>query len=280
MTGTPHEGELRTRDGVTLSYTHHPAADGAPRIAFVHSLALDRSLWAGVTALLAGRAEMVVYDCRGHGRSQRAEGPYTTAQFADDLADLLTHLGWPEATVVGCSMGGCVAQAFAAAHPRRTSGALFIDTTAWYGPTAPDDWAQRAAAARTKGLESLVPFQLTRWFSDVFRAAEPALMERLTAVFTANDLDCYEATCRMLGATDLRATAPAIPHPVSVLVGEDDEATPPDMARSLADLIDDGPATVVPETRHLTPLERPAVVADALAALLDRVVAQTPGAHA
>jgi 3-oxoadipate enol-lactonase len=270
MTGTAIEGEARARDGVTLSYTRHPAPEGAPRIAFVHSLALDRSLWSGVTAALEGQAEMVTYDCRGHGRSGRPAGPYSTGQFADDLADLLDHLGWTGTVVAGCSMGGCVAQAFAAEHPDRTRAALFIDTTAWYGPTAPGDWAGRAAAAREKGLDSLIPFQLTRWFGDAFRAAEPELMDRLTGIFTANDVACYEATCAMLGAADLRASAPKIPHPAAVLVGEDDKATPPAMAEALAGLIGDGPATVVPGTRHLTPLENPAVVVDALRGLLGR----------
>ncbi|GAA3721260.1 alpha/beta fold hydrolase [Streptomyces tremellae] len=262
---TAVEGEARTRDGVVLSYTHTPGPAGAPRIALVHSLALDRSLWSRVTPLLAGRAETVVYDCRGHGRSGRPAGPYTTAQFADDLADLLDHLGWRDTVVAGCSMGGCVAQDFAARHRGRTRGALFVDTTAWYGPTAPDDWAGRAAKAREEGLASLIPFQLTRWFGDAFRAAEPDLMDHLTGVFTANTLAAYEATCTMLGAADLRGTAPRIPHPAAVLVGEDDSATPPAMARELAALIGEEPAVVVPGTRHLTPLENPGVVADALA---------------
>ncbi|MEU3984368.1 alpha/beta fold hydrolase [Streptomyces sp. NPDC026672] len=277
MTATAGDGEARTRDGVPLSYTLHPAPAGAPRIAFVHSLALDRSLWSGVTAALAGRAEMVTYDCRGHGRSGRPGGPYTTGQFADDLADLLDHLGWTDTAVAGCSMGGCVAQAFAAAHPARTRAALFVDTTAWYGPTAPEDWAARAAAAREKGLDSLIPFQLTRWFGDAFRTAHPELMARLTEVFTANDLDCYEATCTMLGWSDLRDSAPSIPHPAAVLVGEDDGATPPEMAHTLARLVGDGPATVVPGTRHLTPLENPGVVVEALTALLDRAADETVG---
>lgn len=267
------EGEARTRDGETLSLTRHLADDGAPRIVFVHSLALDRSLWAGVTAALEGRAEMVTYDARGHGRSGHPVGPYTTEQFADDLADVLDHLGWAAATVVGCSMGGCVAQAFAARYQDRSQGALFVDTTAWYGPTARDDWAGRAAAARAKGLDSLIPFQLTRWFGDGFRAAEPALMARLTEVFVANDIECYAATCAMLGAADLRTSAAAIGHPAAVLVGEDDQATPPEMAGALAGLIGDGPATVVPGTRHLTPLENPAVVVEALDELLRRAAA-------
>jgi 3-oxoadipate enol-lactonase len=280
MTTAAVHGEARTRDGVTLSYTRHPAPAGAPRIAFVHSLALDRSLWSGVTAALAGRAETVAYDCRGHGRSDRPQGPYTAEQFGDDLADLLDHLGWSDTLVAGCSMGGCVAQAFAARHPERTRGALLVDTTAWYGPTAAEDWRVRAAAARTKGLESLIPFQLQRWFGDGFRAAEPELMTRLTEVFTANDLGCYQATCGLLGATDLRASASAIPHPAAVLVGEEDTATPPEMAHGLARLIDDGPATVVPGTRHLTPLENPDAVARALTALLERAAAgETDGEH-
>jgi 3-oxoadipate enol-lactonase len=273
MTATAIQGEATTRDGVTLSFTRHPAAQGAPRIAFVHSLALDRSLWSGVIEALDGRAETVTYDCRGHGRSGIPQGPYTTGQFADDLADLLDHLGWTDTVVAGCSMGGCVAQDFAARHRDRTRAALFVDTTAWYGPRAPQDWAGRAASARDKGLPSLVPFQLTRWFGDAFRAAQPELMSGLTEVFTANDPDAYEATCTMLGAADLRESASRVARPATVLVGEDDQATPPAMARDLAERIGDGPAVVVPGTRHLTPLENPAVVVDALTALLGRSAA-------
>jgi 3-oxoadipate enol-lactonase len=271
MTATTVEGTATARDGVPLSYTRYPAPAGAPRIAFVHSLALDRSLWSGVTEALAGRAEMVALDCRGHGQSGRPAGPYTVEQFADDLRDLLDHLGWPEITVAGCSMGGCVAQAFAARHTDRTRAALFVDTTAWYGPTAVDDWAGRAAAARDKGLASLIPFQLTRWFGDAFRADHPALMARLTEVFTANDLAAYEATCTMLGAADLRESAADIAGPAAVLVGADDRATPPEMAQDLAARIGDGPAVVVAGTRHLTPLENPGVVVDALVWLTERV---------
>ncbi len=277
MTAPAVLGTATTRDGVPLSFTRRPAPEGAPRVVLVHSLALDRSLWSGVTEALAGRAETVAYDCRGHGQSGAPAGPYTTDQFADDLADLLDHLGWTDAVVAGCSMGGCVAQAFAARHPARTRAALFVDTTAWYGPDAERDWAARAAAAREKGLDSLIPFQLTRWFGDAFRAANPELMARLTEVFTANGLDSYEATCAMLGAADLRASASAIPHPARVLVGEDDGATPPAMARDLAKRIGDGAAEVVPGTRHLTPLENPAVVVLALEDLMERSAAPSAG---
>lgn len=274
MIGTTTEGEALTRDGVSLSYSRFQAEEGAPRMALVHSLALDRSLWSGVVELLRGKVDIVTYDCRGHGRSGQPAGPYSTGQFADDLADLLDHLGWDTATVAGCSMGGCVAQHFASRYRDRTEAALFVDTTAWYGPTAPADWAGRAAKARERGLPSLIPFQLTRWFGDAFREANPELLSQLTTVFTANNLECYEATCAMLGAADLRESAASIAHPAAVVVGEDDAAAPPAMAHDLAERIGDGPAIVVPGARHLTPLENPEAVVDVLAALLDRVTSQ------
>ena len=121
-----------------------------------------------------------------------------------DLAELLDHLGWPIAAVAGCSMGGCVAQAFAGMYLSRVSALGLIDTTAWYGEEAPKNWSERAAAARSKGLAGMVEFQVTRWFSDRFRTAHPEIVKELTEVFLANDVDCYAATCVMLGDADLR----------------------------------------------------------------------------
>jgi 3-oxoadipate enol-lactonase len=273
MTAMAVDGNAQTQDGVMLSYTRYTAPEGAPRIVFVHSLGLDRDVWSPVAEALAGRVELLIYDCRGHGRSDRPAGPYSTEQFADDLADLLNQLGWTDTFVAGCSMGGCVAQDFAARYRYRTRGALFVDTTAWYGPTAEEDWAERAEAAKLNGFESLVPFHLGRWFGDAFRAANPRLMNRLTKQFTANSLHAYQASCAMLGATDLRAMAVAIPHPVTVLVGAADQETPPAMAYDLAARIGDSPALIVPGTSHLTPLENPGVVVEALKDLLQRTTA-------
>ena len=86
--------------------------------------------------------------------------------FARDLAELLDHVGWARAVVAGCSMGGNVAQAFAAELPQRTAALGLIDTTAWYGADAAAKFKERADAARSKGLRGMIDFQLTRWFSD------------------------------------------------------------------------------------------------------------------
>src|SRR5687767_12702267 len=105
-------------DGTTIAFTRHPAPrSGAPRLVLIHSLALDRSVWDGVVERLRDEVEILTYDCRGHGRSNRNPGAYTAESFARDLAALLDHVGWPGAAIAGCSMGGCVALAFAASFP-------------------------------------------------------------------------------------------------------------------------------------------------------------------
>ena len=106
-------GKARAQDACLLSYRMHPQP-GKPRLVLIHSLALDAGIWDGVVSELGKDLEILVYDCRGHGQSERRPGAYTVQLFADDLAALLDHCGWPYAAVAGCSMGGCVAQAFAA----------------------------------------------------------------------------------------------------------------------------------------------------------------------
>jgi 3-oxoadipate enol-lactonase len=256
-------------DGTTIAYTTHPAPrQGAPRLALIHSLALDRSVWDGVVERLRPAAEILTFDCRGHGRSERRAGAFTAELFARDLAELLDHLGWEDVIVAGCSMGGCVALAFAAVYPERVRGLGLIDTTAWYGADAPAKFRERADAARDKGMQGLIDFQATRWFSDAFRATHQETLRRATAVFLDNDFDCYAASCALLGDVDLRAHLRSLRMPVAVVVGEEDFATPVAMAQHLHAEIPHSTLTVLPEARHLTPLERPDAIASALVDLL------------
>lgn len=67
---------------------------------------------------LAGDFDVVAYDHRGVGESDRAQA-FTIADLADDAAELMTRLGWESAHIVGISMGGMVAQELALNHPER-----------------------------------------------------------------------------------------------------------------------------------------------------------------
>jgi 3-oxoadipate enol-lactonase len=267
---TRSDGSARSRDGIRISYTLHGDLASPRRAALVHSVAMDRQFWQPVAERLAKDTAVVTFDCRGHGASDKPAGPYTVEQFADDIADLLTHLGWDRTLIVGASMGGMVALAFAARYPARTSALGLIDTTAWYGAEAPKNWAARADQAVKQGLRSLIDFQTTRWFGDDFRAKNPDVVQHCVDIFLKNDVPAYVEACHMLGRSDLRAALPTLQMPTAVVVGEEDYAAPVAMARALHDGIAGSTLTVLPKARHLTPLEVP----DIIAAELDRLLAR------
>jgi 3-oxoadipate enol-lactonase len=267
---TRTDGSATTRDGIRISYTLHGDVASPRRAALVHSVAMDRQFWQPVAERLAKDTAVVTFDCRGHGASDKPAGPYTVEQFADDIADMLTHLGWDKTLIAGASMGGMVALAFAARHPARTFALGLIDTTAWYGAEAPKTWAARADQAVKQGLQSLVDFQTTRWFGDDFRANNPDVVQRCIDIFLKNDLPAYVEACHMLGRADLRAALPTLTMPTAVVVGEEDYAAPVAMAQALHDGIAGSTFTVLPKARHLTPLEVP----DVIAAELDRLLAR------
>lgn len=257
---------VQVRDGTRLAY-RLIKGNGKSRVVLVHSLAMDASFWDRVVPLLKDHADVLVYDCRGHGQSDKAKGPYTVELFADDLADLLDHVGWASAMVCGASMGGTVSIAFTAAYPQRVEALGLFDTTCWYGAEAPAQWAERAQKALDEGLSSLIGFQKTRWFSDKFREANPAIVEQAIQVFLANDVRCYAETCRMLGNADKREALKNFRMPCAILVGSEDYATPVAMARVLEANIPGASLEVIENARHLTPLEIPDVVAARIVSL-------------
>lgn len=279
-TAARKNGTCTLADGSILAYTLHTVrlkpdtttapGTGAPRLVLIHSLALDRRVWDGVIQHLQTEADILTYDCRGHGRSDRRAGHFTAELFAKDLAELLDHIGWRNATIAGCSMGGCVALAFGGLYPARADALGLIDTTAWYGADAATQFKARADAARVKGMAALFDFQATRWFSDEFRAGHPDILQQALSVFAATDLDCYAATCALLGEVDVRAHLPAFRMPSAIVVGEEDSATPVKMARELHAAIPRSTLRVLPRARHLTPIEYPDAIASELRALLGR----------
>jgi 3-oxoadipate enol-lactonase len=261
-------GHALGADGTRIVYRLFQRAEDAPRIALVHSLAMDHSFWLPVVERLTDVASVLIYDCRGHGASGKPAGPYTTPLFANDLASLMDQVGWPSAVAAGASMGGCVALAFGANFPRRTNALGLIDTTAWYGADAPAAWAKRAERALTEGLKGLIEFQISRWFGDAFRAQHPDVVQHSIDVFLANDLAAYAETCRMLGSNDLRAALPGISCPTTVIVGAEDYAAPPAMAQAMHEGIKNSRLVILENARHLTPLEVPDRIASELRLLL------------
>jgi 3-oxoadipate enol-lactonase len=73
--------------------------------------------------------DLVSYDQRGLGQTSKPDAPYAMADYADDAARLMDHIGWPSAHVLGASFGGMVAQELVLRHPARVKRLVLACTS-------------------------------------------------------------------------------------------------------------------------------------------------------
>jgi 3-oxoadipate enol-lactonase len=95
-------------------------AGSGPPLLFISGTGGDLRVQPNVFASPLARAfDLLAYDQRGLGRTDKPDVPYSMAQYADDAASLIADQGWEDALVVGVSFGGMVAQELVLRHPRR-----------------------------------------------------------------------------------------------------------------------------------------------------------------
>ena len=138
-------------DVVANGVRHHVQrlGGGSRTVVFVHGLVMDNlsSFYFTLANPVAAFAEVVLYDLRGHGLSERPAAHYAVADLVADLAALLDALAIDRpVALVGNSFGGLVALAFAAAHPARVERLALIDAH-----DGTEGWAAQMTA--TLGLQ-------------------------------------------------------------------------------------------------------------------------------
>jgi pimeloyl-ACP methyl ester carboxylesterase len=173
----------------------------------------------------------------------------------------------------GVSMGGYVAMAMARRHPGRVAGLALIDTKA--DADAPEARANReriaAAVTGDAGTRALAPM-LDTLIGASSHAARPEVVRRVREQLAAAPPAGVAWSQRAMAARpDCWQLLAGLEVPVAVLVGEEDVLTPPSAAAAMAAGTRDAVLGVLPRAGHLTPLEAPAAVAEALLALVLRV---------
>jgi pimeloyl-ACP methyl ester carboxylesterase len=201
-------------------------------------------------------------------------GPVTVADHTRDdsmagIARRILGAAPPCFALVGLSMGGYVAFEILRQAPQRVARLALLDTAA--RPDTPEQSAARRtqmALASDGRLHEVVEAQFLRTVH-VTRRADAALREtnRIMAeeVGVPGFLRQQSAT---MGRADSRPTLASIRVPTLVLVGEDDELTPPQRAAEMADGIAGARLVSVPQCGHLSTLEQPDAVTQALSSWL------------
>ncbi len=254
-------------NGVSLAV--EVRGDG-PAILFIHGYPLDHTIWTHQVAAMEGWCR-IAPDLRGMGQSDAPDLGYSMETYAADLAQLLDLLGAREAVLVGLSMGGYVALEFVRRWRDRVRALVLVDTRAEADtPEARLTRDATAATAREQGAEAIAEAMLPKVLGASTLTGAPATVERVRAMMASSPVAGIVGALAAMrdrpDSTPLLAELDGLP--TLVIVGDEDELTPPAQSRAMAEAIPGASLVVVRSAGHLTPLERPAETTDALLAFL------------
>ena len=239
---------------------------GLPLV-LLHAFPLDHGMWLRQEPL-GESLRLIVPDLRGFGGSTGSV-PRGIADLADDVAALLDglHLERP-AVICGVSMGGYVAQHVAARHPDRVAALVLVDTK--LEADTPEARAARVDLAGKVGrlgqsilADAMIPRLLAVPRSD----ADPAVVARhaenralLQALVERQPVATIQAALAALGdRPDMTAALARVEVPTLLVVGAEDQITPPACLEAAEAVIPNAKLLIVPAAGHLVPLEAPEV---------------------
>jgi pimeloyl-[acyl-carrier protein] methyl ester esterase len=249
---------------------HVEAAGAGPPLVLLHGWALHSGIWGELPATLARRYRVHAVDLPGHGYSP-ALAPLTADAVVRALDRALASEREP-LTVLGWSLGGQLALAWALAHPERIARLVLVATTPRF--VAGDGWecAMPRATLERFGDELGAAWRATvlRFVTLQMRGGDrghTALARMRRELFARGDPEpgMLREALALLAATDLRADVRAIAQPVLVVAGGRDTLVPAAACRWLAAAVPDGRFVAIDGAAHAPFLSHP----DAF----DRVVA-------
>ncbi len=243
-----------------------------PALLLIHGFPLDHSLWAHQVATLKGWRR-IAPDLRGCGESGAAGDGYSVSAYADDLAHLLDRLQVEKAVVAGLSLGGYIAFELLRRHRDRVLGLMLMDTR------AEADTAEGRASretlmelARKEGPGAVAERMLPRLLGRTSQRTQPNLVPQVRQMAARWSVPgMVGALAAMRDRPDSTAVLQQIDVPTLVVVGEEDELTPPAISRAMTAAIPSAAMTTIAAAGHLAPLEAPSAVSRVMAEFLEAV---------
>jgi pimeloyl-ACP methyl ester carboxylesterase len=246
-----------SRDGVGIYYEVHGSG---PPLLLTHGYSSTSEMWEGQIEALSKHHELVVWDMRGHGRSDYPDdaSAYSEAATVADMAALLDEVGADSAVVGGLSLGGYMSLAFYRAHPQRVRALLIIDTGPGFKKDdARDAWNKRALETADRfEREGLGVLQSgSRERSSVSHRDASGLARAARGMLTQRDARVIELL-------------PDIKVPSLVVVGADDT---PFLGASdyMAAKIPGAKKAVIPAAGHAVNIDQPQAFIEAVLPFLD-----------
>lgn len=228
-----------------------------PTLILFHSLLADSSSFGRITEELAEHFRVVVLSLPGFLGSEAVPGGIEPV--ADRMAEAVREVAPHERPILlGNGYGGFVALTLVVRHPDLISRLALCDAGAAFSEPGRAAFRTMAKLTASGGLETVADIAMRRLFAADFHAANPELVADRRKRFLAMDKTVFSDACEALAVLDLRPQLGRVAIPVFAVVGEQDEATPPEMSRELVAMIPGAEYEILPGCAHVPQLQSPA----------------------
>lgn len=243
---------------------------GTPLV-LLHGFPLDHHLWDEVVPLLEDTFDVIIPDLRGFGNSTMIDAPHSMDEYASDIASLLNHLNIQKAAIVGHSMGGYVALAFARLYPERVRGLGLVSSQVLAdAPDRKEGRYKSAADVSANGIGSVVEAMTPKFTADErLQAYARASMERQPRAAYIGALlamaERPDSTPLLASLRDGYASQGGAFHfPVVVIHGDADSLIPIDRAREVKATLPQAHLVEIHGAGHMPMMEAKEKTAEAL----------------
>jgi pimeloyl-ACP methyl ester carboxylesterase len=227
-----------------------------PPLLLIQGLGYGRWSWEPIVPGLAARHQVVFFDNRGIGESDKPKGPYTAAQMAGDALQVMDEAGVERAHVLGASLGGMIAQELAVAAPERVDSLVLACTTPGGPTTVPMPEVTLRLFAEAPSLAPDVA--LRRFVENALGADPPAkLVDELFALRVANPPDPAGWQAQAAAGMGFMGVAAEITAPTLILTGTADHVVDYRNAEVLAARIPGARVELLEGCGHLFFWEQP-----------------------
>ena len=236
--------------------TYYEISGEGETLVFIHGLGSSSADWSFQTEFFSEHFQVLAYDVRGHGQSEKAKGPYSVPLFAKDLASLLGQLDIKNAHIVGLSMGGWIAFQFALDYPELVKSLTIVNSWADMRLKTFQSWKsylQRTILFRLVGMRKIGEVVGEKLF---IKEEQEELRLDFIEKWAQNHKPSYMASFRAGVGWSVADQLNEITCPVLVIAADEDY-TPVEAKQAYVDKLPNARLTVIEDSRHATPVEHP-----------------------